>query len=178
MGLGRISITVMMISPFVFYGIFKGNLDFLVLIGSALPVEFGIWLLLIKPQMSFPFVLFLGFHTWQDKGWKSFVLKFGPPFFVYALFLVAGWMNTPDLTQMRWNTFAWPWGLPIGLLMVTLGFVKKDKWLTFAASPFLSPYLALHSWIVALLPYRTRRVFLGGFIVVIWMILLQKGYPL
>jgi hypothetical protein len=172
------SIALMMVSPFVFYGIFKGNLDFLVLLGSTLPVHLGIWLLLIKPQMSLPLVFFLAYRLKQVEGWKSVALKFSPPFLLYTLFLLTGWMNLPNLEQLAWNTSVWPWGIPLGLLMVLLGFIKKDKWLTFAASPFLSPYLAVHSWVVTLLPYRNRRWILAGFIFVIWVILLQKGYPL
>ena len=174
----RISIALMMVSPFVFYGAFHGNLEFLVLVGSILPLQIGVWFLIIKPQMSFPLLLFLAYRIWQAEGWKSVALKFGPPTLIYTLFLVTGWMNIPNLSRMPWNTSAWPWGLPLGVLMVVLALIKNDKLLAFAAGPFFSPYLAFHTWVVTLLPYRNKRVFLAIFIVLSWVVLLQRGYPL
>jgi hypothetical protein len=60
-----------------------------------------------------------------------------------------------------WNASFWPWALPIGLVLTALGIRDRRMDFSMAASPFLSPYLAYHSWasvLAALLRYDFQLV--------------------
>ena len=137
-------------SPPVVYGLRMLNVDVLILIGFVLPAPIGLFFVLIKPQMGIGMAFYWLAESWREGGIKSVVRTFAPVTISLGLsFLLFGnWLagGQIDLLVSTWNASFWPWGLPIGIVLVALAIRDRRKDFGMAASPFLSPYLAYHSW--------------------------------
>ena len=137
-------------SPPVVYGLRMLNVDILVLIGFVLPAPVGLFFVLIKPQMGVVMVLFWLTEAWRDGGIKKVFWTFLPVTISLLLSFVffGNWVigRQSDLLDSFWNASLWPWALPIGLTLTALAVRDRRKDYGMAGSPFLSPYLAYHSW--------------------------------
>jgi len=137
----------------------RPDLDWLVLLGASLPAATGAWALLLKPQVSA-----ITIALWLKQG-RAWVLI---PITVLSLLILSGLYPLPG-QPMPWSADVWPYGLPIGLLLGYKAFRTQDPLMALAAMPFLSPYLALQSWIFALLPLtRKHPGYLLAGLVVAW----------
>ena len=161
-------------SPPVFYGMRMLNVDILVLLGFVLPAPIGLFLVIIKPQMGMAIVIFWFVEAWRNGGvWE--VLKTFAPVTVATLlsFVFFGYWQAgrqSDLPGSFWNASLWPWVLPIGLALLMLSLRDRRKELAISASPFLSPYLAYHSWAGALLGLIQRDFELVTVVVGMWLV--------
>ena len=152
-------------SPPVVYGLRMLNVDILVLIGFVLPAPIGLFFVLIKPQMGIAMALYWLAEAWRDGGLKAIVRTFSPVgiSLVLSFVLFGNWIagRQSDLLGSFWNASLWPWALPVGLVLIGLSIRDRRGDFGMAASPFLSPYLAYHSWasvLVALLRYDFQLV--------------------
>lgn len=160
-----LAFAVFMFSPPVVYGLRMLNVDFLVLLGFTLPAPVGLFLVLIKPQMGIVMVLYWLAEAWHEGGVRSIVRRFAPVTIATgASFLIYGnWVagRQSDLLGSVWNASLWPWTIPVGLVLTALSIRDRRMDCGMAASPFLSPYLAYHSWagvLVGLLQYEFQLV--------------------
>jgi hypothetical protein len=160
-----IAFVAFLISPPVFYGLRMLNVDVLVLIGFVLPAPIGLFFVLIKPQMGVAMALYWLAEAWRDGGVKSVLRTFSPVgiSLVLSFIIFGNWIagRQSDLLVSFWNASLWPWSLPIGLVLVALSIRDQRSDFSMAASPFLSPYLAYHSWasvLVGLLKYDFQLV--------------------
>ncbi len=150
----RTALIAFLLSPPVIYGMILLNVDALVLAGFILPPQIGLFLVLIKPQMGIAMALFWFFEAWREGGLKSLMRDFAPVTFALILsFVVFGSASigrSGDLPQSTWNASLWPWAFPIGFALTILSIHHRRADQAMAASPFLSPYLAYHSWVSVL----------------------------
>jgi hypothetical protein len=160
-----VAFAAFLFSPPVIYGLRMLNIDVLVLIGFVLPAPIGLFFILIKPQMGFVMALYWLAEAWRSGGIKSVVRTFAPVtiFLGLSFVLFGNWIagRQSDLLGAFWNASLWPWAVPIGLVLTALSI--RDRRIDFgmAASPFLSPYLAYHSWasvLVGMLHYDFELV--------------------
>jgi hypothetical protein len=160
LNLSKFATIAMFLSPFVYFDLGIGNLDWLVLLGATLPPTFGSWVVFLKPQISFALIA-----LWvKQKNWLAVL----PVIALGILFLVGFW-NLPTTKEMLWSADIFPYGVPIGLTLIYFAFKKNDNLLALAAMPFLSPYLALQSWIFALLPLTRNKYLLSIGVVASWI---------
>lgn len=145
-----LALIAFMFSPPVIYGLRMLNVDVLVLIGFILPAPIGLFLVLIKPQMGIAMVFYWLAEAWRKGRVRSIVYTFAPvTLSSMASFLIFGnWVagRQSDLLGSTWNASLWPWALPVGLVLTGLAMRDRRPDFGMAASPFLSPYLAYHSW--------------------------------
>lgn len=171
-----------MVSPPVVYGLRMLNVDFLVLIGFTLPAPLGLFFVLIKPQMGIVMVLYWLAEAWRAGGIKSVTRTFAPVAISLALsFLIFGnWVagRQSDLLDSFWNASLWPWALPIGLVLTALSIRDRRMDYGMAASPFLSPYLAYHSWASALVGLLRYDFQLVVAVIGMWIAGLIHGFGL
>lgn len=143
-----------LLSPPVVYGLRMLNVDAIVLVGFVLPAPVGLFFVLLKPQMGIAMLFYWLAEAWRKDGFKAVLGTFAPFTIALALsFLFFGnWLagRQADLVDSFWNISLWPWALPIGLVLVVLSMRDRRKDFAMAASPFLSPYLAYHSWVSVL----------------------------
>jgi hypothetical protein len=150
----RLSLIVFLLSPPVVYGLRMLNVDIFVLIGFTLPPQIGLFFVLIKPQMGIAMVPFWLIKAYKEGGIKKVFITFAPVTLAIALsFLFFGnWLSgrQADLYKSMWNASLWPWVIPVGVVLVALSLRDLREDFAIAASPFLSPYLAYHSWVSVL----------------------------
>lgn len=147
----RTALIAFLLSPPVVYGMRMLNVDALVLMGFILPPQIGLFFVLIKPQMGAAMIPFWIFETWREGGWRSLLRTFWPVSLATIVSLVVFGSSSigrsDDLLQAKWNASLWPWVFPIGFALTILSIRNRRKDQAMAASPFLSPYLAYHSWV-------------------------------
>jgi hypothetical protein len=76
---------------------------------------------------------------------------------------------------MPWNTSLWPIGIPVGLFLLVFAARYDDETLALASAPLLSPYLAIHSWLLTTLPFLRRPRFLASFVALAWVAVILRA---
>jgi hypothetical protein len=168
----RIALIAFLLSPPVVYGLRMLNVDIFVLIGFTLPAPIGVFFVLIKPQMGFVMILFWLAQAWKHGGVQKVIYTFAPVTIVTALsFVIFGnWLQgrQEDLLVSFWNASLWPWAIPIGVVLAALSIRDLREDFSMAASPFLFPYLAYHSWASVLAGLMRRDFELVLTVIAMW----------
>jgi len=168
MGLTPDQLGLVALSPFFLYNLWHGNLDSFVLLGSVLPPAAGIWLLLLKPQLTWPLIAIWLLRCRKDVRSRSSVAF---AFSFLAAAAIAGIATLPHLphpADMPWNTSLWPFSIPIGILLLLFARRFDDEQLALGAAPLLSPYVGAPSWVLSTLPFLRRPRFLAAFVALAW----------
>ena len=170
----RIALIAFLLSSPVVYGMRMLNVDALALVGFILPPQIGLFFVLIKPQMGIAMIPFWVFESWREGGWRSLTRVFLPAAIATILSLVifgtASIGRSNDLLQSSWNASLWPWAFPIGFALTILSIRNRRKDQAMAASPFLSPYLAYHSWVSVLAGLMQRDLELILAVIGMWLV--------
>jgi len=173
LGGNRVSIPFVLLSPPVLHGLLNGNIDGLIVLGFVLPPWLGLFLLVIKPQISYIYVIYLFIQTLRTEKFVGVLRMFAPVTVAYLLSLIffGLWpIQFAETVQFSWNASLWPLSIPIGLALFVAAIRNRESRFSIAASPFMSPYVLLHSWVSPLLaivqfPYETIAAVLGLWIV-------------
>ncbi|MFN8460176.1 MAG: hypothetical protein U0X93_00165 [Anaerolineales bacterium] len=170
----RAALIAFLLSSPVVYGMRMLNVDALALVGFVLPPQIGLFFVLIKPQMGIAMIPFWMFESWRDGGWRSLTRVFLPVAIATTLSLLifgtASIGRSNDLLQSTWNASLWPWAFPIGFALTILSIRNRRKDQAMAASPFLSPYLAYHSWVSVLAGLMQRDLELILAVIGMWLV--------
>lgn len=147
---GLIKPFLVLISPPVLYILIHGQIDALILGGIFLPVEFWWLVALTKPQVSIGVAVGVPLYKWLYTGIITVVV------IVISILIYGNWMeqlllNPPPFINEAHNIWlgSWPYQVPVGIAILTLGFTRRDERLMVASSPLLSPYAALSSFLGA-----------------------------
>lgn len=154
LGAKPIAIVFLLVSPPVLHLIINGNLDWMAAIGFILPPQWGLFFIAIKPQMGLAVAPFWLIEVWRRGGLKLVIKTFAPFTVVLLLsFVLFGlWpLGATRATDLWWNASLWPVSIPVGLALFVASIRMRKIEYAMAASPCLSPYVLLHSWIGALL---------------------------
>lgn len=176
LGANKLTIVLLLLSPPSLHGILNGTLDWLTVLGVILPPWLGLFFLAIKPQVGMIVVLYLLVAEWREGGLLRVVKTFLPFGFasVLSIIIFGPWfLAIPSVDEIAINASLLPLAFPIGLALAVTAIRKNDIRYSLMASPMLSPYLLLHSWIgaflaLAPLPYETAAAVIGMWIVVVW----------
>lgn len=163
-----VAMLAFLVSPFVIASLWDGNIDGLVLLGAVLPPFLGIPLLVLKPQIGFVLVLYYAFESlYINRDLNQFVNRF----FLLWVFgatsiIVHGfWPKYMfDVEPLGWNLSLWRVDTLSLILSVVVGILlavsatryRRDKFRALAAGPFLSPYVAIHSWVAVFPLFRKK----------------------
>ncbi|RMF74982.1 MAG: hypothetical protein D6740_01555 [Alphaproteobacteria bacterium] len=171
-GARRGALAAFMVSPVVVQGLHNGNVDALVLLGMGLPGAAGVWLAMLKPQISAGMLLWWGFDGVRKRDFGTVCALVA----CVALAVVTGWHPwewVAALEVTRWNVSLFPAGVPVGLGMVTTAVCRDDVQAARAAGGWLSPYMTFHSWVgamtMALNDTRVAIAVCAGLWFVVWM---------
>jgi hypothetical protein len=168
------STLLILLSPPVLHGLLNGNIDWLVMLGAVLPPWFGLFLLVIKPQIGIGMIMYIFIETWRQHKFIGVLRTFTPVTIAYALslFIYGLWpLGFQNTVGFSWNASLWPLSIPVGLALLTMAIRTRNIKFSLAASPCLSPYVLLHSWIGAFIaiashPFETAAAVIGMWIVV------------
>lgn len=177
LGAGRVTLVVFLISPPVLHGLLNANIDWLAMLGFLLPPQIGLFFVTIKPQIGAAVTVFWLIDAWRTGGLREVVRVFGPITAVTLIsFVLFGpWpLRFEQEITLWWNASLWPLSIPVGLALLVAAIRLRDLRPVMAASPCLSPYVLLHSWVGALaaiitLPWETVAAVAG-----LWAIVLLE----
>jgi hypothetical protein len=147
------------LSRFVFVNALNGNIDWLPVIGFFLPAQIGLFFVLMKPQIGVGIALFWLVEAWRAGRMKEVARVFAPVTLAYiASFALFGfWPVKMGVSLVdSYNASLWPYGLIAGVPLLVYAILKRLKFVAVAATPFLAPYVNIHSYAVglfALIPY-------------------------
>ncbi len=156
---------VVLLSPAVWSNIWFANLDWVVLLGATLAPRYGIWLVCIKPQMSFGLI---GLWAWK-KHWVPLIVA-GLAFIANYAILGLPDTNVPHGPGYK-QTDLFPYALPLFAYLIYRAIKRSDIALALASSGFGSPYYSLTSWL-SLTPVARSRKTLLAVLAVSWAIFL------
>lgn len=152
---GYIKPVLVLLSPAMLYMLLHGQIDLLILAGVLLPMEWWGLVALTKPQTALGLVAMIFPHHWLRAAIILGVVA------IPSVALLGPWpldlLDQPrPFVEMGHNLWLnlWPFQIPVGVLLIVLGYSRKDERLLIAGSPFLSPYAAMSSmigpWIAAI----------------------------
>lgn len=168
-GAKPLTVILIMTTPnFLFYGLSFANIDWMVVLGLIMPPQIGLFLVLAKPQIGMGVAFYWAYEAYQKGGGKTVLRTFTPVTLalLISILLYGLWPFRPQ----NWaaNTSLWPESIPIGLALLTASFRNRQKGLALVSSPFLSPYVGVQSWSVAvlgLLPRQIETIIVGMWVV-------------
>lgn len=154
LGAKPIAVIFLLMSPPVWHVILNGNLDWLAAIGFIAPPQIGLFFISVKPQMGIAVAPFWLIQAWRLGGWKQVIKTFAPFTIILLLsFAIFGlWpLGASRTVKYFWNASLWPMSIPVGLALLVTSIRRQKVEYAMAASPCLSPYVLLHSWVGVLL---------------------------
>lgn len=184
LGASPLALGLCLTSPPVLHSLLNGNLEWLCLLGVILPPRWGLWWVVIKPQVAGGAAVFWTVEAWRESRWRGVVRLTGPVMAVFALsLLVYGlWpQRAEQMPALWWNASIWRFGLGATVVSVGIGvgllawsLRARDVRPALAASPFLSPYVLFHAWtgaVVALAGHPRALAVVWG---VLWGLVLVQ----
>jgi hypothetical protein len=137
------------------------NVDWLVLLGATLPPPFGLWLVVVKPQVGAGVVLFWILR--REARWYSLALVGAALLLNYAL------LGIPSMTSAGAQASVFPLGLPVSALLMWWAIKKADIAYALPSSAFASPYYSMTSWL-SLAPLARSWRWLLAVVVASWLV--------
>ena len=178
LGANRYTLPLFLISPPVLHCLLNANIDWIAILGYALPPQIGIFFLLVKPQVGIGGVIFWLVISWYRGGFRETLRVFLPVTIVTLLsFVVFGlWpLSFIRAMQYSWNASLWPLSIPVGLVLMVQALRQKDIRFSMAASPCLSPYVLFHSWAGALGAILSDTVLTLTAVIGLWGVIIFRG---
>lgn len=177
LGATKLAIIFLLISPPVLHGILNGNIDWLVTLGFVLPPWLGLFFLAIKPQLGMITMVFVLFSSWKTGGLRKAFFTLAP--FGIASTIAIGifgpwFLNIKSEINLAGNASLWPLSIPVGLALLIRATRMNEIRFSMAASPCLSPYVILHSWIVALLAIACMTLETIVVVVGLWIVVIYR----
>jgi hypothetical protein len=129
--------------------LFNGNIDFLPMAAFLLPANWGLALMLSKPQVG----MMAGLIWFKQARHKTIFLIPAVTLLLIS-FAIWGWWIPDMLGQSLsssgrsvgpWNISPFPWLVPVGLLLLYFAWKKEDELIAVAATLCLVPYFAAYS---------------------------------
>jgi len=154
----------------------NGNMDWLPMAAFLLPAEWGLAVLLSKPQVGL-----LAGLVWFRRAKRKILLLLPAAGLVLLSFAVWGWWVPHMFGQAGpggravgpWNVSPFPWLVPVGLALLYFAWKRDDELLAVTATLCLVPYFAVYSFTAffAMFAARSpRRALLAW--VVLWIFFL------
>jgi hypothetical protein len=153
---GLVGVTAFLVSLPVAFGLFNGNIDWLVMLGFLLPPRVGMLFVCLKPQVGAAVIFFWWMEAFRRGGIRE-VLRISAPLCILsaASLLVYGWWPAAFGAALgerhgAFNYLTWPTSIPFGLAFLAVSIRRRDIRWAMPASPCLMPHAMFHSWVVAL----------------------------
>lgn len=177
LGARPFTLAAFLLSPPVLHGLLNANIDWITLLGFVLPPQVGLFFLVIKPQVGLGLILWILVEAWRTGGWRQCLRIFWPvTLATLASFLIFGFwpMRFLEPVGYWWNASLWPASIPVGLALMAAAIRRRRAEYAMAASPCLSPYVLLHSWVGALAALARLPAEMLAAVVGLWILVLIR----
>lgn len=153
LGASPYGVVLFLLSPFLLDALLWGNVEWLAVLGFAIPGPIGLLLALVKPQMSAGVILYRLIEEWQRGRWAAlFRLCAIPAAAVILSVLVFGPWPLKMLSYraaLDFNLF--PWSVPVGAYLFVQSIKTHRIQYAVAASPMFFPSVTPQIWLVVFL---------------------------
>lgn len=175
--------TLFMLSPPVIHVLLTGNIDWMILLSSAISPGLGVLFAILKPQLGMGLILFWLIMAWKKGGIREtlpIIIPSGIIVILSAMFYspwpwnMIGFQNYAS----SWNTGIFPIGIPFGLTLMVWSINKNDIRYALAAGPFFSPYLNFGSWVAVFLLASHDDRMMFWMVVGFWMTIVVKAFAI
>jgi hypothetical protein len=150
--------------------------------GRARPghvTQIGLFFVLMKPQVGIGIAIYWLVEAWRSGKWREVVRIFAPVGLDSGLSLIVFGFWTLRITEpisLAVNTSLWPQSISIGIVLI-LGAIRSQRpGLAMTSSPYLSPYLAMHSWSIPVLGLLPDNFLCIGAVIGLWAWILVKTW--
>lgn len=177
LGAKPVALALWLTCPPILHTLLHGNLEWLVLAGLLMPPRWGLFVVLIKPQVAGALVLWWAVEAWREGGWRAVMALLWPVTLALSVSvaLFGLWpLRALDTTQLWWNASLWPWSIAPGLGLLGWSLYARDWRAALAASPMLSPYVLLHAWAGAVLATIHNTRLFAIVIAALWALVLWR----
>lgn len=147
-----------------------GQVDWLVVLGATLPPAWGLFLVLVKPQLGIMVAAVWALRAWKN---KTLIKDFAPVTIALVvaagLFLLGIWR--PQDVDVYNNTVGslWPMAFPLALWLAYLAYQNNEIDKALLAGPLAMPFAGVYLWWVAFLPLRNQKRWLLLAWSVVWI---------
>jgi hypothetical protein len=172
MGASRFQLILFLCSSTVFGGLYMGNIDFLVTLGFWMPPVIGLFFVMMKPQIGICIAIFWMYLAWKEGGVRKIVWVFAPITIAYLLsFVMYGfWFkHLFNMPNNPWNFGAFPYLVPMGIILLFAALRERDKRLAGMSSPLIAPYATTYNFSIMLLSLFNRPALFIAAWVVLWL---------
>lgn len=177
-GARPVGIVFILLSPPVFQLMLDGNIDWIVALGFILPPQIGLFLLAVKPQTGMVVGIFWLVEAYQKGRIREVFRVFLPVTLAFVIsFLMYGFwpLRFSTALELGGNASLWPMSIPIGLALTAAAMRKHRVEYAMAASPCLTPYALLHSWISPLLAIAGSTTETICAVAGLWMVVIIRA---
>jgi hypothetical protein len=139
-----------LISPTAIGALLVGNLDPLTISGMLLAPVWGLFVLMIKPQIGAGVAIYYLVDAWRTGRFWAVVRTLAPVAIalILAALLFPVWIDRIiHNPQNPWNRSFFPYTVPLGLFLLWLSIRTRNPYFALAATPFLAPYHSLYTYI-------------------------------
>ena len=147
----RLAVVALLLSPTAIGSLLAANLDAFVILGLFLPPACGLLLLMIKPQIGVGPAIYHLIEAWRRGRLSGIVRVFWPIAIAYAVsaLLFPVWLDRMFHKPANvWNRTLFPYGIPVGMLLLWLSVRTRNVFWALASTPFLAPYVTLPTYLV------------------------------
>lgn len=179
LGANKLALGVFLASPIVLHGLLNASMDWMVVLGFALPPQIGLFFVVIKPQVGGAVALFWLVEAWRQGGWKEALRQFWPvTVALLASFALFGlWpLRFGQTLGYWWNASLWPLSIPVGLALLVAAFRKRSARYAMGAAPCLSPYVLFHSWVGALVALVEFPLEMVAAVAGLWVLVILRAF--
>lgn len=146
-----LAMAAVLLSPTAVASLLAANLDALVLLGMFLLPTWGLFVLLIKPQIGLGVAAYDLVETWKFGRFSAVLRAFAPILLasVVSAFLFPSWIDRMIHKPANvWNRSLFPYGVPLGLFFFWLSLRTRNMYFALASTPFFAPYLTFPTYLV------------------------------
>jgi hypothetical protein len=169
-----LALVIFILSVPTFDSLAWGNIEWLALLGLAMPQPIGLIFLAIKPQITAGIIVFWVAMALKEKGLANAIRLVLPVLVTLALsvaFFGTWFMHTLTYSPTdTLNLSFFPYSLPIGLGLLVCAIRKSDVRYAIAASPCFFPVVSPQVWLVVFLALTPTVVELAVSSLGVWAI--------
>jgi len=167
-------------TPFVLYNAITVNVDWMVALSLIAPTPLSLILAAAKPQLGFALIIYHLAIGIKRRNIAKLIKDFAPlaTLSILSIAIYGPWMVTQNPVDKPWNRSIWPYGIPIGLAILSAAIRGERKNLSLAASPFLTPYLAQASFGLPVLGLLPAQIETALAVIGLWIIRLITRRPI
>jgi hypothetical protein len=166
-----IAAALFLVAPPVVICLNDGNVDWLPMLSLLLPAPWALVLAATKPQVGGGLGIYLLVEAWRSGGARALVRTGLPVTVLGAVSLALYGLPDDPMAALAgwWNVSLFPYGVPVGLVLLWMALREQRALAALGAGPFFSPYVNQFSWAapLAVLIHSPKRLAVA--VAILWI---------